>query len=692
MAGMSVLMTATPAVAQVGGVPVRVEPPSQAAGRPGPSNARQSYDATYFTAYAPATALQMVERVPGFVIEQVDQSVRGFGQSAGNIVINGQRPSAKGESLQTLLSRIPASRVARIEVAAGDVFGADYTGKSQVLNLVLTAGGGLAGTVQAAVSRDFVGRYRPTGSASALLKRGKSTFNASVTIENNGNTEEGTDRVVALPSRQPIEFRRKVNIADEPNVAVAASWEHTDGANRTAHLNARAFVDRFRLDQANAVTPLAGPIRDDRLTQRLDYDSYELGGDVTRPLAGGGIKLIGLSTRRDRLSRDANYNRVGGTTIGGFTQTLRDRLTENLLRVTWSRSNLLGWNVETGAEGVINRLDSNVDLASIDGNGVATPIDLPVDNAVVKEVRAELFANAGRALGPRLRLDVGLTREMSRITVTGDAAAERSLTFLKPKATLEWRPSADWRAQLSVQRTVAQLQFEDFISGAELNTDRVNGGNVDLLPQRSWETLATIERKLLGDGLYKLELGYNRVSLVQDRVPTPEGFDAPGNLGDGQVFIFRNRLDAPLRKLGIKGGRLTLNASYVKTSVVDPYTLRPRPFSGNSLFFGEAGFRQDLKKFAWGFGLNGGTSSTFYRLDETDRNVRDWPFATAFVEWRPDARTTINLTADNLTQAAGRRERTFYAPDRRNPTPNAVEYRERNGHVLPMLTIKRSLG
>ncbi|KQS04038.1 hypothetical protein ASG11_07065 [Sphingomonas sp. Leaf357] len=683
---------AAPAAGQVTGVPVRAEPPSQDAALPGPTNGRQNYDAAYFVKYAPATALQMVERIPGFVIESVDPSVRGFGQTAGNIVINGQRPSAKGETLQTLLSRIPASRVARIEVAPGDLYGADYTGKSQVLNLILSAGGGLAGTVQASASRDYTGKVRPTGSASALIKRGKSTFSTSVTVENSQTTEEGTDRVVSVPDGRLLEFRRKVNFADEPSVAVATSWDYADGTNRTAHLNGRVFIDRFRLNQANAVTPETGSVRDDILTQRLHYDTYELGGDVTRPLAGGGLKLIGLTTRRDRLSNDESYNRVAADTIGGFTQQLKDRLTETLLRAVWSRPKLLGWTVEIGAEGVINRLASKVDLSLIDGTGMATPIALPVDDAVVKEVRGEAFVNAGRPIDSRLRIDLGVTQEMSRITVTGDAQAERSLSFLKPKATLDWRPSPLWRAQLSVQRTVAQLQFEDFISGAELSNNRVNGGNVDLLPQRAWETLATIERKLLGDGLYKLELGYNRVSLVQDRVPTPEGFDAPGNLGNGHVFIFRNRLDAPLGKLGIKGGRLTLYGSYVSTSVIDPYTLRARAFSGNSLFYGEANFRQDFKKFAWGFGLTGGTSSTYFRLDETDRNYRDVPRVTAFVEWRPDARTTLNLSVDNLTSVSGRRERTFYTPDRRTPTASSIEYRERNSHVVPLLTVKRTLG
>ena len=46
--------------------------------------------------------------------------MRGFGQAAGNVVINGERPSSKSDNLATILGRIPAARVLRVEVGPGD--------------------------------------------------------------------------------------------------------------------------------------------------------------------------------------------------------------------------------------------------------------------------------------------------------------------------------------------------------------------------------------------------------------------------------------------------------------------------------------------------------------------------------------------------------------------------------------------
>ncbi|MDB5721383.1 MAG: hypothetical protein JWP15_2001 [Alphaproteobacteria bacterium] len=666
---------------------------AQVSGQATDPNGRILYQAAFFQQFAPSSALEMVKRVPGFTLDIGSVDVRGFGQAAGNVVINGQRPSSKSDSLDTILARIPASRVARIEVGPGDLFGSEYSGKPQVLNLVLISTGGLAGNATGTVRRDYTGAVLPEGSVSALLRRGASSFNLAVGINNNNSTEEGYDTLTALPSGRQLEYRRKVNTIRDPNGYVSGSWELNQGDNRTAHLNFRAAFDHFDLTQSNFVYPDDGADRHDRLTQRYRQRQFELGGDVTRPLLGGGLKLIGLATRRHRLNRDLSLNRLDEThMLGGYAQDLEDQKDETLARLVWNRSDLLGWSVEAGAEGVVNRLDSNVNFDTLDAGGARTRIDLPVDQAVVKEYRGEAFVNAGRSLSSKARIDLGLTYEASRLTVSGDAKAERVLKFLKPKASFDWRPNPRWHTQLSVSRTVAQLQFEDFISSAELTNDRVNGGNADLVPQRAWEILASVEHPILGDGLVKVEAGYNRISQVQDRILTPQGFDAPGNLGDGSTYILRTNVDAPLGRFGIKGGRLTLSGSLLSTSVEDPYTHGNRHFSGTTLWLFNADFRQDLGKFAWGVGLSGNSRQAFFRLDEIDAPYSKVPYVTAFAEYRPTTKTSLTLGLDNATGVPAFRDRTFFEPDRRNPVPSLYEYRERNKHVVPYVTLKHNFG
>lgn len=656
------------------------------------SDGRTTYDAAYFQTYAPSSALDIVQRVPGFVLQSGDQDVRGFGQAAGNLVINGQRPSSKSDSLQTILSRIPASRVLRVEIGSGDLFGSEYSGKPQVVNLILSDTDGLAGTLDASVRRSFTGRWTPEATVSLLYRTGASTFNAALEYDNFYQVEEGFDRLSTIPDNREIEFRRKVNFIRNHGPLLTGSWAHNGGDNRTISVNFRAADGRFALDQVNDVYPAAGPVRDDGLVDRDHARQYELGGDITRPLLGGGIKLLGLATRRSNRAGTSVFNRIAGNVIGGFEQTQRSIRDERIVRLVWSRSNLAGWSVETGVEGAFNRLDSNVDLFAITADNSRSRIDLPVDQVVVRERRGEAFVNLGRALGSTLRLDTGLTYETSRLTVSGDTMAERTLSFWKPKATLDWRPGGSWHAQFAVARTVAQLNFGDFVSAAELTSDRVNSGNAELVPQRAWEMLATVERPILGDGLAKVELGYQRISLVQDRVPTPEGFDAPGNLGTGTVRFVRGSLDGPLARLGITGGRLTINGQLRDTSVRDPYTGLDRRFSNFSRWQMEARFRQDLGEFAWGVNYFGFPPNIVFRRDEVDRADGVEPFIVLFAEYRPNRRTTFTVSLENLADVPFNRRRTFFSPDRSNPTPSILEYRERATHSTLIFNFKYNLG
>src|SRR5205085_11814341 len=117
------------------------------------------YDAAFFAQYAPRTALDIAQRVPGFTLDLGNnqsangQDVRGFAGTAGNVVFNGARPSTKAETLDVTLTRIPAQRVLRVELGPGDLSGSDYAGKSQVLHVVLSQQSGIDANVTASAKR-----------------------------------------------------------------------------------------------------------------------------------------------------------------------------------------------------------------------------------------------------------------------------------------------------------------------------------------------------------------------------------------------------------------------------------------------------------------------------------------------------------------------------------------------------------
>ena len=672
-----------------------------------------SYDAAYFAQYAPRTALDIARHVPGFQLDlgatQTDTGtvdVRGFAGTAGNVVFNGARPSSKAETLENTLARIPAQRVVRVEVGPGDLFGSDYAGKSQVLNVIMSDAAGFDANVTAAGQRRYTGYVNTDIQGSALIRRGPNSINLSAGTGRNKQLEEGTDTLTDEITGEPVAFRRKFNSYFNRDPFLAASWALERGSDDAFRLNARWQPSRFDLTQRNRVTPAGGEPHDDNLFQHYRDPVLELGGDVTRPLAGGAIKFVGLATRRKRDDQDTYLLRdglidEGGDVVGGFDQVVRAHRNETIGRVSWTRGDLAGFSFEAGAEAALNTLDSTVDYSEFDENGDKVRIDLPLDDATVKEKRGEVYVSIGRSLSPSMRVDGGVNYEFSNLKVRGDTMADRTLKFIKPNIALDWKPGGNWHTRLSIRRTVAQLDFYDFISVAELSTDRVNAGNQNLQPQRTWEFRLTGEHPILGDGLFKLDLGYDLVSMLQDRVllcdpenPTdPETcFDAPGNLGTGKRYFATLTLDVPLGRLW-SGLRAKLDATVQRTRVDDPISGDPRKFSG---FFPAWNWtfnlRRDAGRWSYGFNLTDNQRFTFYRTDEFDTNFNGGPYATAFIEFRPTARTSITFDVDNALETSGNRLRILFDPNRATPDTVTREMRERNRHISLGLTLKQSFG
>jgi len=701
-----------------------VFPGTAFAAQPAATSRTTTYDAAYFAQFAPRSAYDIVQHVPGFQLDlgstqtqngSVD--VRGFAGTAGNVVLNGSRPPTKAETVDVTLQRIPAQRVIRVELGSGDRYGSDYAGKSQVLNIVLSEAAGIDGNVSGTVRRLYDGTLTPDGSVSALIRRGPSSINLSAGFNNFLNHEEGTDTVLCrsasigqaecfpgIGDGDLVEFRRKFNSYHDFNPYLSGSWALERANDKAMHLNVRWSPGQFDLTQRNRVAPAGGAQHDDNLIQDYDNTVFELGGDVTRPLAGGAIKLVGLATRRKRDNFDGYIQRdglidEGGVQNGGFEQNQKARRNETIGRLSWTKSDVAGFSVEAGAEAALNTLDNATSLLDVEEDGSRTPVDLPIANAKVKEKRGEVYVSVGRTLSPALRIDGGVNYEFSKLTVTGDATADRTLKFLKPNLTVDWKVGGGWHSQFSVKRTVAQLDFYDFISFGDLSAGRINAGNADLEPQRTWEFRATLDHPLFGDGLFKLDIGHDLVSKLQDRVlicdevdhpGDPEFcFDAPGNLGKGQRTFASLTLDAPLGMLW-KGLRAKLTGTIQRTRVEDPISGAKRNWSG---FYPEWQWdltvRRDAGAFSYGFEAFDQQHTTFFRTDEFDTNFNGAPGWNAFIEYRPSARTSVTLNADHTF---GKRRRLLFFPNRATPDLALDEYRERSRHITVGITLKRTFG
>src|SRR5437868_3293033 len=102
-----------------------------------PSASRVAYDAAYYARFSPSTALDMLNETPGFALEDTSAR-RGFAGASGNVLVDGEHPIAKSQTLADILQRIPAKQVRRIELLRGGEAGTDASGNAVIANTVRT--------------------------------------------------------------------------------------------------------------------------------------------------------------------------------------------------------------------------------------------------------------------------------------------------------------------------------------------------------------------------------------------------------------------------------------------------------------------------------------------------------------------------------------------------------------------------
>ena len=85
-----------------------------------------TYEPSFFAPYNPVTALDIVDRVPGFKLKRQgssgsggEEKIRGFGNNLSDALINGKRPSTKSTPIEKILARYPAESVIKVDLIRG---------------------------------------------------------------------------------------------------------------------------------------------------------------------------------------------------------------------------------------------------------------------------------------------------------------------------------------------------------------------------------------------------------------------------------------------------------------------------------------------------------------------------------------------------------------------------------------------
>jgi outer membrane receptor protein involved in Fe transport len=615
-----------------------------------------SYPPEFFASAQPTNAHEMLLRLPGFTVE-VGSTVRGFEGAAGNVLIDGQRPTTKTDDLEEVLRRVPASQVARIELIRGGAPGIDMQGKTILANVVRKSGGGFRGLFALANSHIYDGRNTP--GVRLELSGGKDGRNWEGSARYGEGVDDGMGEGPNVQVGPGGVVRRRSFVDSEGWVqqyTLTGAYEQPLAGGKI-RVNGRAFWDKFKGQEDNFIS---FPTRLTEFTdQEQDTFQTELGGRYIRPFGTATtLDVVGLRQTKDQTF----FETSDGASSSRFD---RDRESaESILRavVKHRRSDALSF--EVGAEGAFNELESKTGLIS---GGVV--VDVPNGNVRVEEKRGEVFAKGTWKPWSEMTLEAGLRYEGSAISAEGDATLEKTLYFAKPRFAATWAPTDSTQLRFRFERVVGQLNFDDFIAESELATGVVTAGNPDLDPEQAWVTEAAIEQRFWGDGAIVLTIRHSALTDVIDRAPVfaPGGrvFDGPSNIGDGTKDELIADLTLPLAKFGLKGGLLKGNLTWRESEVTDPTTGQKREISKLRPLEWEATFSQDLPRWNTTFGVEAYSAwrETYYRYNEI-RTDKLKTFVKPFVEYRPRPDVVIRAEIQNVTERGFRHTRQVYGGPR----------------------------
>jgi len=648
------------------------------------------YAPAFFASYSPVTARDMVDRVPGFSLSEGDTDRRGLGDSFGNLLIDGQRPSNKSLSLDTVLQRIPVDDVERIELIQEALPDYDMRGHPRLVNVILRDGAGRSGSW---ASRLMLSDSNRVGNWSEL-SYSVPLDNLDVVMGVEGGFEgnrvrrrhafhDGNDQLAFLSNVSDQRTYAEIAPTLSLNWAIdARSRLRFDGRAEAWTWHRRA-VDF--LDNADG-TPLgieqnATENHGTKWSATITYNR-----DLTDTISSETILLARRERWRDGPEPYEAYDIDTGF-IGATIVSEKGDYEETALRQTLSWDPNARHSLEIGAETAINARDTDLDLLEDDGTTV-TPIPLPVSTTRVEETRSEIFANHVWSVSDRLSVESGLRYEFSEIVQTGDANQSRSFTYAKPSVTLNWRQDARNRLRVTAERDVDQLEFDKFASSVDVADGNSVLGNPDYVPQRTWTIEAEWERRFGEDGSVSLQIGHDWIQDLDGWIPvvTPDGvFDAPGNIGDGRNLRITGNLTSPLDRLGLSNAVIDVFLEWYDTHVDDPLTGEDRHWSGIREWELSLDFRQTFpeRRMAWGWDYHWFSDGEVFRAQEYRQFDNTDGDLDVYVETTRWLGLTVRAGVDGVFNNGDDRRRVFYDGSRADGIIDAVEYRNiSNGQLV----------
>ncbi len=636
-----------------------------------------TYEAPFFQPYQSVTAADMLRWVPGGAAlipnereANNQQNKRGFGSGGDQILINGKRLSGKSNDISSAIQRIQASVVSRIEVIRGTSAGLDVRSEGTLINIVLAeevTGGSGAWQLHSGFYGDspkvdgLISYSDSAGSMNYLVSAQYGPYNRGEPVD---RIEELFDAGSgALFERRDIQLP---SLTDQVVLNTSGNWDFANGD--VLNLNARV-EDNKRTQIEDSLVTVVGDPDTQKLQNTLIEDgiAWELGGDIENHIGDGILKTRAIySSKNEDKSESVSLSSSVPGNVPSQSLILTDSLsTETIIRSSYGWPLTAGQNLELGIEGAINTLDKNVLLFEVLADGSLNPIDLFNSDSDVEENRYEFFSTHFWQMQDNVALETALNFEYSKIEQIGvDIDNARSFTYIKPRFDLRWDITDSNQLRGSLERTVSQLNFADFVATFDNDNDQVNAGNPELEPEKAWEWKLTFEKRLPNDsGVLATELFFNQIEDHIDKVAVTNVSSTAGNIGDAKVYGAFLRGSLRLAPLGLEGAVIDAEYRIQNSETTDPFTGEKREMIRKPKHRYTLKFRHDVTALKLNYSVD---LEWFAERVATDINYQDrsetlTPRLSATAQYRLTDSLLLWFEARRISDESHRRYRQRYS-------------------------------
>jgi hypothetical protein len=659
---------------------------SQSSAQIAEDEATVTYPNSYFAEYAPVTAKDMLDRIPGVGSTTGGGSSssggfrggggggggRGFGSGSGSseILINGKRTAGKNNQTSAILDRITAEQVDYIQLIRGTSGELDVRGSGMVVNIV-TLEDLSNSAMQYQVNADYQddGHFQPGANLSYSNRIGGLDLVLSAVAEPRYGHEESeedsvlgnfalNDRVVEERTTEQTSYDLTANLGYEFSERTSARFNALFSQNDNPTETERSTTDFtvFPNTVLNQFDDTPG-----------DQDNWEIGGDFETFFESGDRFKVLFVMNQD--NRDSTRERFDILDDGSWEKNLFLKsgsvTEEEIVRGSYTMDIFTGQDIEFGAERAVTSLDSNLALGILSSGGTPSPafgglMPVPVSNAnsKVEETRYEPFVIHNWIINDRMSLESTLLYEYSEIEQKGDVDNKRDFDFVKPKVDFRYDLTPTLQLRGSIEKRVSQLRFSDFVAATDDQDEDSNtfAGNANLTQMWFWKYDFQTEYRLPNDaGVINANLYYHDHRDMIDRIDVTRSEDnlesANGNIGDGYMYGLRINASVRMHMIDMPNLLVSSNWNVQDSEIEDPFTGKDRRFSRFGRGRWSVSFRHDIPEYSlnWGASWNNRFDGNEKRYDIDDvLDMRGDPSISVFAEWISPGGTSWRFDARGL--------------------------------------------